>query len=292
MVVDVVASYGQAVGQELKRQDPEREDVDSLVDRLAAEELRGHVLKRARAITGLAEGGCVGHRQSKVDQLDAVLAVDQEIAGVDIVVDVPLGVQGRQPLGSLSQILHLLGGARRARLAHVLKAHAVDEFHDHEVLALVRRSIVKGAHDVGMHQVDGHLAFERARHLRPRRAPRPSRSSRAIAPSGRPCARSRCRAPVNARHAAARRLGNDREPALQVHARDGPVPRRPKDVFQLADHRLAFASGCPDPECTNAPQFSAIAARPCHPVSGHSWATRIIARPQPRRSSYLATALW
>ena len=110
------------------------------------------------------------------------------------------------------------GGAGRPRLADELEAHAVDELHDEEMLALVRVAILERPHDVGMHQLDGDLPLERARLLG--RGPRRGRLvllAQLDLQADRP-ARLVIDRPIDPRHAAARRLRDDREPALEIHA--------------------------------------------------------------------------
>src|SRR5262249_35864060 len=77
------------------------------------------------------------------------------------VMNKPRGVEGSQTLRSLCKQLDLLSGSRRASFADKLEAHSVDELHDQEVFAPVGRAILKGADNMGMNQVKGHLPLKR-----------------------------------------------------------------------------------------------------------------------------------
>ena len=78
---------------------PQAEEVGAMVGRLAARLLGRHVVRRAGHHAALGHAG-VGRRagQAEVGQphpLDAVL--QQDVRRLDVAVDQPLGVGGRQP---------------------------------------------------------------------------------------------------------------------------------------------------------------------------------------------------
>ena len=199
-------------------------------------------------LPGRRNAGRVRHREPEIDQLDVLLAVDQEIPRVDVVMDESRRMDGGQPFGGLGQQLDLLRGAGRPRLADILEAHPVDEFHHEVMLALGRVAVLERAHDVGMHQLDRDLPLGGPRLLGG--GPRGGRLvllAQLDLQADRPARLVIDRA-VDPRHAAARRLRDDREPALEIHA--APVHARPastargEHLFQLPSiETLSSCSG-------------------------------------------------
>lgn len=109
------------------------------------------------------ERGCVGNGKTEIDQLDVLISVDQEITGIDVVMDKTTRMHGRKSLGCLGKQFDLLGGTGRARLANILKADAVDILHHQVVLSLDGGAILQGANDMWMHKMYRHLTFGRSR---------------------------------------------------------------------------------------------------------------------------------
>ena len=68
----VPRGQGRVEGAELVGRDAEGENVEPLVGRPAADQLRGHVVGRARAVARLHERPRGGHRQAEIDQLHVV----------------------------------------------------------------------------------------------------------------------------------------------------------------------------------------------------------------------------
>ena len=170
-------------------------------------------------LPGPRNAGRVGDRQAEVDQLDPVLAIEQVVARVDVVVDETGRVHGGQPLGGLGQPLDLLGGPAELASLGRLEALAVDKLHEQIVLAAVVSPYSS---------VFTTWGWLTAMAIAPSGGPR----LLARGPGGRRvvllavlhlqadrAARLVIDGPVNSRHAPlARGIGHNGEPSLQVHA--------------------------------------------------------------------------
>ena len=113
-----------------------------------------HVLERARPVARAAEGRRVGDGQAEVDQLDAVVASEQEVPRIDVVVDESGRMDRGQPLGGLGQPFDLLRRAPRLRVVDVLEADPVDELHHQVVLVVVRVPVLERTDHVGADHLD------------------------------------------------------------------------------------------------------------------------------------------
>ena len=188
-----------------------------------------------------AEGGGVGDGQAEVDELDLVLAVDQEVLRPDVVVDEPRGVDRRQPLGGLGQDLDLGRQVERPRLAEELQADALDELHDDEMLAPGRL-----AHTRRSARRAGGRSARRSPPPRAAFLPRACRGRGVLLAdldlqADRP-PRLRVGGTRDAGHAPLRGLRLDRESPLDVDPRPARLRRLrilpPEHAFEFAEHRI------------------------------------------------------
>ena len=99
----VPRSQGNSNVQNLVGRHAEGEDVEPLVGRPAADQLRGHVVGRARAVARLHEPLRGRHGQAEVDQFQVRALVGQdEVSRADVAMDEARLMDGRDGLGGLA----------------------------------------------------------------------------------------------------------------------------------------------------------------------------------------------
>ena len=158
---------GALPGRKLVEHGAEGEEIAPGVERLPAGLLRRHVVERPQRGAGarqlpagnggrrLRVGGGRGVeegdelRQAEVEDLGLAGAGHEDVGGLDVAVDDPLGVGRVEPVddldGQVQQPLH----PHRAALDEVLERLALEQLHDDERLALVLPDLVNRA-DVGV----------------------------------------------------------------------------------------------------------------------------------------------
>ncbi len=146
---------GPAAREHLEEHRPEAEDVGAGVHLLAPHLFGAHVARGAqhRALVGdggpLVGAGLAG--QAEVQDLQAAVLGDPEVAGRQVPVDDPLLVGGGEPLRHLDGQVGGLAGGKRSPGQTRLEGLAFQEFHHHEAHLAFGLEVVD-AQDVGMVQ--------------------------------------------------------------------------------------------------------------------------------------------
>ncbi len=130
-----------APGQALEQHDAKRENVGTLIDRLALADLRRQITWRADEFAGGGEflGEILrGQGNAEVGDLDAAAAADHQVAGLDVAMNHALVVgRGKTQGGFVNDLRGLFGLELAIALEQRAQRFAVDEFHDEIRLAFI-----------------------------------------------------------------------------------------------------------------------------------------------------------
>jgi hypothetical protein len=150
----VVAGKGAAAAEHFVEDGAEAEDVAAGIDGFALGLLGGHVGSGAGDFAFLADGGGLrlepvrraGQELGKaeIEDLDAAVAVDEDVVGFQVAVDDAGLVGGGESVADLDGVAEGIGGWKRAR-----EGSAFDILHDEVWQALVVANFIESA-DVGM----------------------------------------------------------------------------------------------------------------------------------------------
>ena len=137
-----------------------RVDLRAVADRL----LRRHETRRTEEKSGRRDVGpeLGAHlREAEVEDLEATFVRDEEVVRLDVAMNDPLVVRGREHVEELLTDLEHVGQRKRAALpdAPRLEELALEQLHHEIGVALVRRVVVEDADDTRMIDLVRRVAF-------------------------------------------------------------------------------------------------------------------------------------
>jgi hypothetical protein len=144
-------------GEALEQHRAEREQIRSGVDLLRpARLLRGHIPRGAdHRVARRARERLVAvmePRDAEIEDRDLrrIAAAEEQVRGLDVAVDDPARVRGREPLGDAEPQGDALGGAERAAPEAVAEVFSFDPLHREERLVVGRVPVVDVPDDGGV----------------------------------------------------------------------------------------------------------------------------------------------
>jgi hypothetical protein len=151
---------GHLPGEDLVDDHAQRIDVAAQIETLAACLLGTHVLGSAEYLAGGRQAGALLRRapgNAEVHESDVAVGVEHDVAGLQIPVDDPFGVDRLESFSNLAGRVEGFGWRECAlRSNQLLQGGAADQLHGDELERALPAELVDGA-DVGMADLPGEL---------------------------------------------------------------------------------------------------------------------------------------